>query len=161
MNVLSSTSQNAWQEWDGAHTLRATPSGTSHPTCEKQYEINVFPFQHRRFVVHVAKRMAGMGRGAHSDSNPIRGSHPSCENTIRNQRFSFSTLTFCRPRRKMHGRNGTGRVRASNATGWPCMTTNPRRLAHGHEIEKWCRGRRRRRPAGRSSSSSLAAAAAA
>ena len=65
MDVLSSTSQNAWQEWDGAHTLRVTPSGGSHPTCEK---------------------------------------------TIQNQRFSFSTWTFRRPRRRMRGRSGTRRT---------------------------------------------------
>ena len=39
----------------------------------EQYEINLFQFQHGRFVVHVAKCMAGMGRGAHSEGNPIRG----------------------------------------------------------------------------------------
>ena len=72
MDVLSFTSQNVWQEWDAAHTLRVTPSRPSHPTCEKQYEINVFRFQHERFVVHVAKCMAGMGRGAHSEGNPRR-----------------------------------------------------------------------------------------
>ena len=158
MNVFSSTSQNAWQEWDGAHTLRATPSGTSHPTCENNTK-STFSRFNIDVLLSTSQNAWQEWDGAHTlIVTPLGGSHPSCETTIRNQRFSFSTLTFCRPRRKMHGRNGTGRVRASNATGWPCMTTNPRRLAHGHEIEKWCRGRRRRRPAGRSSSSAAAAA---
>ena len=42
MDVLSSTSQKAWQEWDGAHTLRVTPSGGSHPTCEKNNTESTF-----------------------------------------------------------------------------------------------------------------------
>ena len=90
MDVLSSTSQNAWQEWDAEHTprerakcrsrlgaahiwsesgapaeaRRTARSGTSHPNLQTIQNLPG-PSQHGRPVVHVAKCVAGMGRSAH------------------------------------------------------------------------------------------------
>ena len=42
----------------------APQSGGSHPNLQKTIQNQCFPFQHGRHVVHVAKCVAGMGRGA-------------------------------------------------------------------------------------------------
>ena len=111
MNVFSSTSQNAWQEWDGAHTLRPTPSGPSHPTCEQNNTKSTFFVFNMDVLSSTSQNAWQEWDGAHTlRVTPSGGSHPTCEKTIQNQRFSFSTWTFRRPRRGMCGRSGTRRT---------------------------------------------------
>ena len=49
VNVLSPTSQNAWQEWDGAHTLTVTPSGGSILSVKQKCKVNAVPWHHGRY----------------------------------------------------------------------------------------------------------------
>ena len=94
MDVLSPTSQNAWQEWDAAHAPRERAKCRSHLGAAHIVSESGAPAEARRTVF--ARQFVGT-------------SHPNLQKQYKVNVF-IATWTSCRPRRKMRGRNGTRRA---------------------------------------------------